>query len=79
MSDATTLRLLAFLHPAWMIAALALVPLVARPLVPPDAGGWPVAITYSLVLLATAVALVAQGYKNKEMAEKIGDALKRRL
>jgi hypothetical protein len=57
------------------VAALAIVPLVAHPLVPPEAGGWPVAIAYSLVLLATAVALIVLEFVGLQGAARIGAAL----
>jgi hypothetical protein len=40
------------------VAGLALVPLLAAPLSGKDTSGWPVAIIYSFVLLATASALI---------------------
>ncbi|MFM9024269.1 MAG: DUF2157 domain-containing protein [Planctomycetaceae bacterium] len=57
------------------VAALAIVPLVARPLAPPEAGGWPVAIAYSLVLLATAIALITLEFVGLQGAARIGAAL----
>ena len=57
------------------VAGLALVPLLAAPLATPEAGGWPVAITYSLVLLATAIALIALEFLGRQGAARIGAAL----
>jgi uncharacterized membrane protein len=57
------------------VAGLALVPLVAAPLATPQAGGWPVAIAYSLVLLATAIALIALEFLGRQGAARIGAAL----
>lgn len=57
------------------VAGLALVPLVAHPLAPPGAGGWPVALAYSLVLLVTAVALIALEFVGLQGAARIGAAL----
>ena len=57
------------------VAALVLVPLLAAPLAAPDLGGWPVAIAYSLVLLATAVALIALEFLGMQGAARIGAAL----
>jgi hypothetical protein len=57
------------------VAGLALVPLLAAPLATPEAGGWPVAITYSLVLLATAIALIALEFIGRQGAARIGAAL----
>ena len=57
------------------VAALAIVPLVARPLAPAEAGGWPVAIAYSLVLLATAIALITLEFVGLQGAARIGAAL----
>lgn len=57
------------------VASLALVPLVAYPLTPADAGGWPVAIAYSLVLLATAVTLIGLEFLGRQGAARIGASL----
>jgi hypothetical protein len=57
------------------VAALALVPLLAAPLSADDTSGWPVAITYSLVLLATAIALIALEFLGRQGAARIGAAL----
>ena len=57
------------------VAGLALVPLLAAPLATPDAGGWPVAITYSLVLLVTAITLIALEFVGRQGAARIGAAL----
>ena len=57
------------------VAALALVPVVAAPLSADDTSGWPVAITYSLVLLATAIALIALEFLGRQGAARIGAAL----
>jgi hypothetical protein len=57
------------------VAGLAVVPLLARPLSPADMGGWPVAIAYSLVLLATAVALIVLEFLGRQGAARIGAAL----
>jgi hypothetical protein len=57
------------------VAALALVPLLAAPLSADDTSGWPVAITYSLVLLATAIALITLEFLGRLGAARIGAAL----
>jgi len=57
------------------VAGLAFVPLFAAPLATPGAGGWPVAITYSLVLLATAIGLIALEFSGRQGAARIGAAL----
>lgn len=57
------------------VAALAVVPLLAFPFSPPQAGGWPVAIGYSLVLLAAAVALVGLEFLGRQGAARIGATL----
>lgn len=57
------------------VAALSLVPVVAAPLSADDTSGWPVAITYSLVLLATAIALIALEFLGRQGAARIGAAL----
>ena len=57
------------------VAALAVVPLLAFPFSPPQAGGWPVAIGYSLALLAAAVALVGLEFLGRQGAARIGATL----
>ena len=57
------------------VAGLAVVPLLAAPLSADDTSGWPVAITYSLVLLATAIALIALEFLGRQGAARIGAAL----
>ena len=57
------------------VAALTLVPLLAAPLSADDASGWPVAITYSLMLLATAITLIALEFLGRQGAARIGAAL----
>ena len=57
------------------VAGLALVPLLAAPLSADDTSGWPVAIAYSLVLLATAIALIALEFLGRQGAARIGAAL----
>jgi len=57
------------------VAALVLVPLLAAPLATPDVGGWPVAIAYSLLLLATAIALIMLEFLGLQGAARIGAAL----
>lgn len=57
------------------VAGLALVPLLAAPLSADDTSGWPVAITYSLVLLATAIALISLEFLGRQGAARIGAAL----
>jgi hypothetical protein len=57
------------------VAALAVVPLLAFPFSPPQAGGWPVAISYSLALLAAAVALVGLEFLGRQGAARIGATL----
>jgi uncharacterized membrane protein len=57
------------------VAGLALVPLLAAPFWRAGADGWPVAITYSLVLLATAIALIALEFLGRQGAARIGAAL----
>jgi hypothetical protein len=54
------------------VAALGLVPLLTAPLATVRAGGWPVAITYSLVLLATGVLLIALEFFGRQGAARIG-------
>jgi len=55
------------------VASVAVLPLLAVPLAP--ASGWPVAIAYSLVLLATAIALIALEFLGRQGAARIGAAL----
>jgi uncharacterized membrane protein len=57
------------------VAGLAVVPLVAHALARPAAGGWPCAIAYSLVLLATAIVLIALEFLGRQGAARIGAAL----
>jgi hypothetical protein len=57
------------------VAGLALVPLLAAPLSGKDTSGWPVAIIYSFVLLATASALIALEFLGRQGAARIGAAL----
>ena len=57
------------------VAGLAFVPLLAASLSAGDTSGWPVAIAYSLVLLATAVALIALEFLGRQGAARIGAAL----
>lgn len=57
------------------VAGLAVVPLLAAPLSAHGATGWPVAITYTLVLLATAIALIALEFLGRQGAARIGAAL----
>jgi uncharacterized membrane protein len=57
------------------VAGLAVVPLLAAPLAGSDTSGWPVAITYSFVLLATAIALIALEFLGRQGAARIGAAL----
>lgn len=57
------------------VAGLAAVPLVAAPLLPDDTSGWPVAIGYSFVILATAIALIALDFLGRQGAARIGGAL----
>jgi hypothetical protein len=57
------------------VAGLALVPLVAQLLAPSAAGGWPCALAYSIVLLATAVVLIALEFLGRQGAARIGAAL----
>jgi len=62
-------------HAVLAVAGLALVPLVAAPLSAGDASGWPVAIAYSFVLLAAAVALITLEFLGRQGAARIGAAL----
>jgi len=57
------------------VAGLAAVPLVAAPLSADDTSGWPVAIAYSLVLLAAAIVLIALEFFGRQGAARIGAAL----
>ena len=57
------------------VAGLALVPLLVAPFWSPGDDGWPVAITYSLVLLATAIVLIALEFLGRQGAARIGAAL----
>lgn len=57
------------------VAGLAAVPLVAAPLSADDTSGWPVAIAYSLVLLATAIVLIMLEFLGRQGAARIGAAL----
>jgi uncharacterized membrane protein len=57
------------------VAALTLVPLLAAPFWRAGDDGWPVAITYSFVLLATAIALIALEFLGRQGAARIGAAL----
>jgi len=62
-------------HAVLAVAGLALVPLLAAPFWRAGDDGWPVAITYSLVLLATAIALIALEFLGRQGAARIGAAL----
>jgi hypothetical protein len=57
------------------VAGLTVVPLLAAPLSADDTSGWPVAIAYSLVLLATAITLIALEFLGRQGAARIGAAL----
>jgi len=57
------------------VAGLALVPLLAAGVLARDASGWPVAIAYSLVLLATAIGLIALEFLGRQGAARVGAAL----
>ena len=57
------------------VTGLAVLPLLAAPLSAVYTSGWPVAITYSLVLLATAIALIALEFLGRQGAARIGAAL----
>jgi uncharacterized membrane protein len=57
------------------VAALTLVPLLAAPFWEAGDDGWPVAVTYSFVLLATAIALIALEFLGRQGAARIGAAL----
>lgn len=58
-----------------VVASLALVPLLAAGLLPKDTTGWPVAIAYSLMLLATAIGLIVLEFRGRQGAARIGAAL----
>jgi uncharacterized membrane protein len=58
-----------------VVAGLAVVPLLAAPLSTDDTSGWPVAIAYTLVLLATAIALITIEFLGRQGAARIGAAL----
>ena len=58
-----------------IVAGLALLPLVAAGLLPKNSSGWPVAIAYSLVLLATATGLIALELLGRQGAARVGAAL----
>jgi len=60
---------------ALAVAGLALVPLLAALLSSDDTSGWPVAIAYSLALLATAIVLIALEFLGRQGAARIGAAL----
>jgi uncharacterized membrane protein len=57
------------------VAGLAVVPLLASPLSAADTSGWPVAIAYSLVLLGTAIVLIALEFLGRQGAARIGATL----
>lgn len=57
------------------VAGLALVPPLGAFLSPSGIGGWPVAIAYSLLLLGTAIALIALEFLGRQGAARIGAAL----
>jgi hypothetical protein len=57
------------------VAGLALVPLLAVPFWSAGDDGWPVAIAYSFVLLATAIALITLEFLGRQGAARIGAAL----
>jgi len=57
------------------VAGLALVPPLGALLSPSGTGGWPVAIAYSLLLLATAIVLIALEFLGRQGAARIGAAL----
>lgn len=57
------------------VAGLAVVPLPSYALAPSGAGGWPMAVTYSLVLLTTAIALIALEFMGRQGAARIGATL----
>jgi len=55
------------------VAAVAVLPLAAAPLTPTS--GWPVAIAYSLALLATAIVLIGLEFLGRQGAARLGGAL----
>jgi uncharacterized membrane protein len=57
------------------VAALTLVPLLAAPFWKAGQDGWPVAITYSFMILATAIALIALEFLGRQGAARIGAGL----
>ena len=57
------------------VAGLALVPPLAAPLASAEAGGWPVAIAYSALLVVSAIALIALEFFGRRGAARIGAAL----
>ena len=57
------------------VAALVVFPLLAAPLSSDTSSGWPVAIAYSLVLLATAIVLIVLEFLGRQGAARIGAAL----
>ena len=57
------------------VAALVVLPLLAVPLSSDTSNGWPVAIAYSLVLLATAIVLIVLEFLGRQGAARIGAAL----
>jgi uncharacterized membrane protein len=57
------------------VGALTLVPLLAASFWKAGDDGWPVAITYSFVLLATAIALIALEFLGRQGAARIGAGL----
>ncbi len=62
-------------HAVLAVAGLAVVPLLAAPFSRDNTGGWPVAIAYSLVLLGTAIVLIALEFLGRQGAARIGAAL----
>jgi uncharacterized membrane protein len=60
---------------ALAVAALAILPPLAAPLTPAGGGGWPVAIAYSIALLALAIGLIALEFLGRQGAARIGAAL----
>jgi hypothetical protein len=60
---------------ALVVAGLVLVPLLAAGLLPKDTSGWPVAIAYSLMLLATAIGLIVLEFLGRQGAARIGATL----
>jgi len=57
------------------VAGLALVPSLGALLSPAGTGGWAVAIAYSLLLLGTAIVLIALEFLGRQGAARIGAAL----